>query len=1015
MGYEQQRFQPDKLLNFSKCLAPRGEGLALADDDVVNLAWKIPVGAVEECKAWLRANPSASNFDAGFRRFAGPWRISKITTQDSPGDGPDLVQIVVAYSKGYYTAIDWATARRITKKLAVGNTSEVTGVSNTKSDAPEDWLEVLFPYIASGSADALAASLASGGDVSGKTISDGSTLTGPYHVIAARVERQVDGDGSANIVLTIGQPQFTIQSYTDYLTDRQGDVYYLWDVPKGFVQTIVDAWKVDVGSSATVEYNTDRSTCSVMLRKRASGGINYTSPWMQQTCDSYTRYRLMWGLTKAEVETQLALSANTTLPFEGTTSSAGQTRRIRIDSRGDGLYDVVIEERHIIYDADKHLVSVTAAIGLAGLVAAESVETNYGWHLSKTVLAATQAEYATPEKNKHKTFELKREDDCTFDFVGTIRTFAEQDVTISVSGDNGRALEVARKDFVGKETVEAEAGLVDGTRYQYNIQRTPLGTYVLEKVAQTDPKEEQGYGEEFIRMLVGKNVPLEDIPAPNSQDGYTLSGSDINPTGLNTADYRLQFLRDNDEVEVLGNGNNGRAVTINRYDNIDEAYAALTTNLADGTRYSFNISKTPHGKYVLERLAQTDPLEETAYNEGGFSTVLVGRNATALPTPPANYDFVGGTISPTGTNTFDYSLNFALAAGLSKEYTSKTRSVYIGSNVSYDTAEALISGISGDILQMSFNVTRDGRVDYRIMVKNGTVDEEVTDCVKTVLLVEGTAPTVEDDEELLSASISPDEMGNIYYSVAKRVFPQISTQVGDGALEYNIGVNVNKATLESFIATLEKGLGESEGRRLAGCSITPGDKDRWNYVIVVKQVLNKWREFSGNDFTGDITHGVGTMLSAYEAAAYGKKPVTAPAHSTFSVSARINEYNLYDLVTTLKVFSADNLDEHISASSSVEQKRLVRGAVRDGKQYWHPQKRTITTAITTTFHLGEAPDATSSANKRENVTLFSDFIWRKDSETITFGKWIPDGAVWLQELPNSGEPPSESIPTPDDS
>ena len=115
--YEKPQFEPEKILAFSACTAYRGEGIAIENDDSVDLVWTIAIGAVEECKTYLRdKRPFSSDFDCSFRRFVGPWRVSAIKTQDVPGQGANRVMFIVTYSKGYYKAIDWTKARLDSKK-----------------------------------------------------------------------------------------------------------------------------------------------------------------------------------------------------------------------------------------------------------------------------------------------------------------------------------------------------------------------------------------------------------------------------------------------------------------------------------------------------------------------------------------------------------------------------------------------------------------------------------------------------------------------------------------------------------------------------------------------------------------------------------------------------------------------------------------------------------------------------------------------------------------------------------
>ncbi|MDD2657579.1 MAG: hypothetical protein PHD04_02875 [Candidatus Pacebacteria bacterium] len=275
-------------------------------------------------------------------KFIGRWRKAYVREMIVPISQSEKEHwIIVTLRQGLATKINWDEARIISRNTLPGNTSDDlpgagTISADTASDNPERWLDILFPYFDPVYVEAAVTSLSdeynTAGTIPAFTV-DGTNFNGEWHKIFARVQKQEDG--TCNVVVTMAQPQYTLQAFSDYGGDDAADVIYCWQVPKDIAQTILDAWKTGVGKSASASYSMRDGTVDLVLRKKTTTGGAITVTSLPLTCDTDLNMWMVWGYTSTQIDAWV-LTHDDALTHE--------VRTIRITARGDGLYDGVITE-----------------------------------------------------------------------------------------------------------------------------------------------------------------------------------------------------------------------------------------------------------------------------------------------------------------------------------------------------------------------------------------------------------------------------------------------------------------------------------------------------------------------------------------------------------------------------------------------------------------------------------------------------------------------------------------------
>lgn len=384
----------------------------VGDEEIVRTIPDIPVAKTEKCKQFADLFTDAKNavqqkyvvdpvVDREVKK--GVYRLvsNEISRLNTGFRG--LVQTL---RKGFARELIWSEARIVSGNYADANTQSVTGVDNSASDNPQRYFIIEFPNCDNGYVSAIAASAAA---TYTTFTAEGKTITGAFHTLIRSGEKGNDGAGSVKLVLA--EPQYTLSGFTDYLGSNSKAVHYLNEVPQTIAQSILTAWKVGEGRSAQMRsYNNESKTVDLALWSYEGTAPNLNVTGFQEHCDTTLNIYFAWRYTKAQVSTFFA--------SHSAPSMTGVTRKVQVNERGDGFFDVTIFETTVAYDADKHKV-VFDILGAADKVI-KKVE--WGWNIPITNLLELKTNYKAETLGEGYTtdFKLTRNDNCTFDYEGVI-------------------------------------------------------------------------------------------------------------------------------------------------------------------------------------------------------------------------------------------------------------------------------------------------------------------------------------------------------------------------------------------------------------------------------------------------------------------------------------------------------------------------------------------------------------------------------------------------------------------
>lgn len=405
---------------------------------------------------WATNHPTAQTYVENpvidGKTYTGRYRVAGIsqliTGREDKPDG-----IILTLRRGYMTTVDWTEARIAGDHRIASNGSQVTGIDDTTSNNPIRHMLVQFHNVSPLHKKAIADSLAAGSTITSPVI-QGETYSGAWHVAYVRPVPSEGGEYVLQVML--GRPQYTLIEYTDKGGDRESYRARLVGVPRTLAQQIIDDWGDQsgvVGQSASSSVGVEESYVDITLTKPAGIPLNMTLNNVPTACDTTTTLHVAWGYTEA--------AAGDFITNHSGALGANQTRNIRkFDTRGDGLFDIIIEEITLTYDAAKHLLSINLIVGTKITDARQ-----WGYNVPVTLLADIKTAYETATLGWAADFEITRKDGCSFDFKGNIRKRTDDTKTATTGGvGEEAALEV--HTAVDPVAMADVVSTVDGVSYQ---------------------------------------------------------------------------------------------------------------------------------------------------------------------------------------------------------------------------------------------------------------------------------------------------------------------------------------------------------------------------------------------------------------------------------------------------------------------------------------------------------------------------------------------------------------------
>jgi hypothetical protein len=383
---------------------------ALVGDEEIVRRWpEIGQGYLSRCMTALKLFTDAKNSTAkswvenpvcGRETFPGIYRA---VTVDVDVQKPGLKGIIQTLRKGWAQKPVWSEARLLEEESGPSNNVSDSGAVPA-SDNPTRFLKIKFPNCDPGKVEAIASSLG-GVSTYSNVVIRGENYSGTWNTVWVATKLEDDGSGTVTLYLALGQ--YNIRSYDNFGTEREQDIFYVYDCPKNEAQTIIDAWKAKypVGSSATTNYSRSNGLVDLVLRRRTD-----------------TDFEADFGTTGLDcryMETQTAIfgTANDkAYPIPSVKNDAGVSYTRTVRSNGDGTFDVILTKREVQYrDIDDLVVE----------------QTGYSETTQRQQLGLTDEEVADMEEEDGaiKTQRVEVRDDCSRDITTNTETGKEQVTT----------------------------------------------------------------------------------------------------------------------------------------------------------------------------------------------------------------------------------------------------------------------------------------------------------------------------------------------------------------------------------------------------------------------------------------------------------------------------------------------------------------------------------------------------------------------------------------------------------
>ncbi len=337
--------------------------------------------------------------------YQGRWRLVTVAPQP-PGARKDPDGVYRVLRRGYMMTLDWAEARLLSDNRLPGNNVSVPGVNGAESAPAAAHMFARFYNVSPQHWSSILAGIGLGNEIAISALQN-QNLGGNWHVSMARPQPAEDGSYVIDVLLS--KPMFVISDYSDAGGDREVRRWKLVGVARALGQTIIDQWELlGPGRSASGDAGAESPYMSITLSLDSPVLQNLTIGPIPTSCDTSLTLHFGWGYTKAQ--------AGEFISSHSAVLQSNQTRKIReVQTRGNGLYDIIIEEETITYEAGKHVVQFILHVGAAVQVARE-----WGYGVPMSRLDAIKASYAHGVVGYTAEIEITRKDNCSFDYRGNI-------------------------------------------------------------------------------------------------------------------------------------------------------------------------------------------------------------------------------------------------------------------------------------------------------------------------------------------------------------------------------------------------------------------------------------------------------------------------------------------------------------------------------------------------------------------------------------------------------------------
>jgi len=409
----------------------------LTEDGKLVVFWdEIPVNQLEEAKDWWKTNRLAvADPEVEYKKFDGTWRTVDVSTDRRAN------RVVVTLAFGYYETLAWTNARvaRITQSQS---NSQGAGVSGTTSEEPGRTITVRFPNLNPFKLFTMLAAAPCTDETVTDPVIGTETVTGVWNILVCSPGRnEEDGSGFVDMVLSLDL--FTLKAIEDYLGSNRSDVYYVHNVPKPDAQGILNLWGAIKGNSASVSYNADRNTCTLILRDKDMTGVTYANTVTAWACDSQEVTDFWFGVNDPDA----CKIVNSTNGAHYTNQTAGWSFRRSVRERGDGSWDVSVESRQRLYRA--------YGTAYGAYATGELIENNAGgtrrrW-LQLGLTSQTPRSISAQVDGYSKSQVIRPQDDCSKN-VETVEEYFANLSNTAYDSEKTSEYTDSRQDFVHSPT-----------------------------------------------------------------------------------------------------------------------------------------------------------------------------------------------------------------------------------------------------------------------------------------------------------------------------------------------------------------------------------------------------------------------------------------------------------------------------------------------------------------------------------------------------------------------------------
>ncbi len=314
----------------------------LLGDAEINIAWRLSTpDALPDLRYYIEnytwttnAKPQRYVVDPEIKGepIKGTWRQAYVRDFKRVEQGVDFYYLILALRKGYIEtllvsgAFNWSEAR-------LEQDRQLPATTSPGSTTVSEFLIVKWNNISPYKIDAVKAEIETQDANAFHPVIRKEDLGANFHRLY--VASNIETDGSGTISLLLAQPEFTLQCFQAYGTDKSTTVTYYWDVPRTLAQGVISALAL-IGVSTIPSYNPTQGLVDIVAYKRDFTEGSITGLTLQSTC-AFTMYGdLYWGTTSPN---------NYTCP----TYAPGYMYYKDVNNNGDGSYDVIIRTRKANY------------------------------------------------------------------------------------------------------------------------------------------------------------------------------------------------------------------------------------------------------------------------------------------------------------------------------------------------------------------------------------------------------------------------------------------------------------------------------------------------------------------------------------------------------------------------------------------------------------------------------------------------------------------------------------------